>query len=160
MKFCPTLPIRNLPIFSNPSKDPTRSILWGVPLHNIIRIVLLVSSIIPFPVIIYPHKSWCWYAVHKNSCCNFSLCLLLLGAPLCLSPLYNVLGSVPKIFPLFVNALPCGSLRMLSLAVSTLLDHVPHSLAWKPGDEHTQLAFWAHMVDIPQVVVIHLGICW
>ena len=29
----------------------------------------------------------------------------------------------------------------------------------QPGDDHTQLDFWAHMVDIPHVVAIHLGIC-
>ena len=76
-----------------------------------------------------------------------------------MSPLYNVLGTVPKRFPLFVHALPCISLRLVSLVVAALLGHVPHFSAWKPGDKRIQLAFLAHMADIPQVVAIHLGIC-
>ena len=41
-------------------------------------------------------------------------------------PLYNVLGTVPKTFPLFVYALPCVALNMVSLAVAALLGHVTH----------------------------------
>ena len=100
-----------------------------------------------------------WYAVQKNSCCNYASCLLLQGAYLCLAPLYNVLGAVPKRFPLFVHALPYVALRLVSLAVSALLVHVPNSFAWQPFDELTPIDFWAHMADIPQVVAIHLGIC-
>ena len=36
---------------------------------------------------------------------------------------------------------------------------MPHSSAWKTVDARTQLDFWAHMLDILQVVAIHLGIC-
>ena len=73
-------------------------------------------------------------------------------------PLYKILGNVPDIFPFFVHTLQSIALRLVSLAVSALLVHVPHFSAWQPGDERTQISFWAHMADIPQVVVIHLGI--
>ena len=74
-------------------------------------------------------------------------------------PLYNVLGTVPEIFPIFVHAQPCVVLHLMPLAVAALLVHVPHSLAWKTGDDRTWLNFFSHMADIPQEVAIHLGIC-
>ena len=76
-----------------------------------------------------------------------------------LSPLYNVLGTVSERFPLFSHALPCVALRLVFLAVSALLGHVPHSLDLQPVNDCNQLSFWAHMMDIPEVVAIHLGIC-
>ena len=77
---------------------------------------------------------------------------------MCLSPLYNVLGTVPEIFPLFVHALIRVALHLVSLAVSALLGHVAYSFALQPGDDPTRLSFWGYMADIPQVVAIHLGI--
>ena len=44
-------------------------------------------------------------------------------------PLYKVIGTVTKIFPIFVHALPCVALRLVCLAVVDLLVHVTHSLA-------------------------------
>ena len=78
---------------------------------------------------------------------------------MCPPPLYNVLGTVPENFLIFVHALPCVSLQLMSLAVASLLGHVLHSSAQQPGDDRTKISFWAHMADIPQVVAIHLGIC-
>ena len=51
--FSQPLSLRDLPIFSNPSRYLTASILLWVPLKNIIRTALLVSSLIPFPVLTY-----------------------------------------------------------------------------------------------------------
>ena len=65
----------------------------------------------------------------------------------------------PKDFRFVVHALLCIAIRLMFLAVADLLGHVPHFSAWQPGDERTQLPFWAHMADILQVVAIHLGIC-
>ena len=65
----------------------------------------------------------------------------------------------PKYLRFFFHALPCVALRLVSMAVASLLGHVPHSLEWKPGDDLTQLAFWENMTDIPQVEAIHPGIC-
>ena len=117
------------------------------PLHK------AVGKFLPLPVC-----TRCWYAVWKTCCSYSASCLLLYGAPLCLSHLYNVLGTVSQRFPLFVPALPCVALRIVSLVVAALLGHVPHYFSWKLGDDHTKLAFWAHMTDILQMVAIHLGI--
>ena len=69
---------------------------------------------------------------------------------MCLSPLYNVLGTVPEIFPLFVQALICVALHLVSLAVSALLGHVAYFFALLPGDDPTRISFWEYMADIPQ----------
>ena len=48
---------------------------------------------------------------------------------MCLIPLYNVLGTVPKQFPLFVHAQTFVALRLVPLAVAALIGHVTHFLA-------------------------------
>ena len=91
-------------------------------------------------------------------CYNSALCLLFYVAPLCLTPLFNVLGNVPKIVLIFVHGRTCVVLHTLTLAVVAILVHVSRSLAWKTVDDCTRLAFWEHTADISQEVSIHLGI--
>ena len=70
------------------------------------------------------------------------------------------MGTVTEIFPLFVHARPCFALRLVPLAIYSLLGHVPQFLAWQMGEDRIWLVFWAHTADIPQEVDIHLGIFW
>ena len=79
---------------------------------------------------------------------------------MCLPPLYNVLGTVPDIFPLFLHDWTCVSIIPVPLDVAALLGHVTHFLVWQTGGDRTWIDFGAHMADIPQEVATHLDIFW